>query len=97
MIVQLIVNVLVLTYNIYMLTFLNNTEKYDKVMKKQDRNFRKAAVVITWIMVILTGLSVLALAIGILAGMNRPVNVLQEMGTVPMMPLSSGSSLSSDF
>ena len=59
---------LVLTYGIFMLIYLNDAQKCDDVLTERDKNFRKAAVVITWIEVILTGLVTLALLLMLIAG-----------------------------
>jgi len=59
---------LTLVYAIFMLLFLNNVSKYDDTMSDRDRNFRKAAVVITWIQVILGGFVTLAFLLSLIAG-----------------------------
>jgi len=56
-----------LAYGIFLLIYLHNASKYTKQMTKQDQNFRKAALVITWIQVILSGLASLGALVGILS------------------------------
>lgn len=57
-----------LTYSIFLLIYLNNTGKYKNQMSSRDKKFRKAAVIITWIAIILGGLGVIGLLIALVAG-----------------------------
>lgn len=57
-----------LTYGIFLLTYLNATKKYALDMSKKDQDIRKAAVIITWIEIILTSLAIVGFAINILTG-----------------------------
>ncbi len=59
MIINLIWGVALLVYGIYMIMYLGNAKKCDKYMKKKDKTFRKAALVITWVQVVIMGLSML--------------------------------------
>jgi len=54
---------LIITYYIFMIIYLSNAQKCDKYMNKTDQNFRKAALVITWISVIISGLILFGLII----------------------------------
>ena len=56
----LVASLLVFVYTLYMMYYLTNAEKCDKYMKKQDQDFRKASLIITWISLVLSGISLLA-------------------------------------
>lgn len=55
----LIGSAIALTYSIFMMFFLNHSKKCDNALTKRDRNFRKVAVIITWIAIIIYGLGAL--------------------------------------
>lgn len=55
-------------YVLFLIFYLNDTKKYQSKMNKRDRDFRKVAVVVSWIDLVLTGLSVVAIVIMILTG-----------------------------
>ena len=57
-----------LVYGIFLLIYLNDTGKYKNQMSTRDKRFRQAAIIITWIEIVLTGLGCIGLLIGILAG-----------------------------
>jgi hypothetical protein len=57
-----------LAYSIFMLLFLNNAEKCDKHLSKRDTQFRKTAVIVTWVSIVVTSLSVLGLLVALLSG-----------------------------
>jgi hypothetical protein len=85
---------LALAYGIYMLMYLQDAKKCDAKLSKRDRQFRQAAVVITWIEVVMTGLSCLGLLIAILAGASSPVSLGQEIAYTPMSPVSDAVDMS---
>lgn len=53
----LLASILVFVYTLYMWYYLNDAEKCDKYLKKQDRDFRQAAKWITLASLILSGIS----------------------------------------
>jgi hypothetical protein len=59
---------LTITYGIFMIIYLSNAQKCDKYMDHKDQSFRKAALVITWIGVIISGLILLGLLVMLLSG-----------------------------
>jgi len=61
---------LTLTYGIFMIIYLSNAKKCDKYMEQRDQRFRKAALVITWIGVVLSGLILFGLLVMLLSGMK---------------------------
>ena len=65
---SLIGSLVALVYAVYMLIYLNNTAKCDKYLTKQDQTFRKVAVVVTWITIVLSGLSALGAFVALIAG-----------------------------
>jgi Ca2+/Na+ antiporter len=58
-IIYFILTALVFIYVVFLLKYLGNAEKCDKIMTKSDKDFRKAAYVITWIIVVLYGLALI--------------------------------------
>jgi hypothetical protein len=79
-----IFGVLTLVYGIFMLMYLNRAEKCDKFMKDQDRTFRKIAVVVTWVAVILQGLGVLGGLISLMSGSPSPMTAQDVFRQVPV-------------
>ena len=69
----LIVSVGTLVYGIFLLTYLNHTKKFSSQMTTRDKQFRTAAIVITWIEIISTGLACLGLLAIIIMG-NKIIN-----------------------
>lgn len=61
MLAALIVNALLLTYNIFLILYLTNAKKCDEHMSESDKQFRMAALVITYITAVSLGLSILIL------------------------------------
>lgn len=59
---------LILGYGIYLAVYLKNSKKYVSQMSAQDQNVRKAALVITVIQVVTSGLIALGLVIALLSG-----------------------------
>jgi Mn2+/Fe2+ NRAMP family transporter len=59
--IGIIVNALILVYNIFLILYLTNAKKCDEHMSNMDRQFRMAALVITYITAISSGLSILIL------------------------------------
>lgn len=59
--------VLLLVYNIYLLKYLDDTEELDPVMDEEQVKFRKAAVAITWIFIILIGIGLLTQIVNLLS------------------------------
>lgn len=49
----------VLIYDIFMILYLTNASKCDQYMNKQDSEFRKVALIFTYISAILIGLNIL--------------------------------------
>lgn len=90
----LIFGALFLAYGIYMLMFLEHAKKCDPKLSKHDQTFRQVAVVITWIEVVISALSVLGLLIGILSGAGSGISVAEELSYTPMSSMSSMSSMS---
>lgn len=68
MLTNFIVFGLVLTYGIFMLLYLTDAKKCDKYMSSRDTNFRKVALVLTWIDVVVVGLGLLGIFIALVAG-----------------------------
>ena len=83
---------LLLTYSIFLLKYLHNSRKCDKVMKKEDQDFRKAAYVITWVQVVLLGLLVLASLLSLLSG-RRVTSGMLVGGALGAVSPGSDSSL----
>lgn len=83
---------LLLTYSIFLLMYLHKSRQCDKTMKKRDRDFRKAAYVITWVQVILLGLLVLASLLSLLSG-RRVTSDMLVSGALGAVSPSSESSL----
>lgn len=80
----LIFSGLVLAYSIYMLMFLEDTgKKCANKLSKRDRQFRKAAVIITWIDVILAGLYCVGLIIGLLSGAGKGISLGMDFSYTP--------------
>jgi hypothetical protein len=63
---------LVLTYGIFMLLYLTDAKKCDKYMSSRDTNFRKVALVLTWIDVVVVGLGLLGIFIALVSGQSSP-------------------------
>lgn len=84
---SLVIMGLTFTYGIFLLFYLNNTKKFVSHMTDRDKNFRKVAVIVTWIEVILTGLGILALIFNIVSGMKYT-------GDYPSSPLSDMAKMS---
>jgi hypothetical protein len=59
---------LTLTYGIFMIIYLSNAKKCDQYMNNRDQDFRKAALIITWVGVVLTGLILIGVLIMLLSG-----------------------------
>ena len=59
-----------MVYLSYMLTYLKDARKCDKYMSDQDQQFRNAAVVITWLALVVTGFSWLGMVSILLFGDN---------------------------
>jgi hypothetical protein len=57
-----------LVYGIFLLMYLNDNKKYASQMSKRDQNFRKAAVIITWVEIIATGAALIGLFISLFWG-----------------------------
>lgn len=57
----IIINCLVLTYSIFLILYLTNAKKCDEHMSEMDRQFRVAALVITYISTALLGILTLIL------------------------------------
>lgn len=57
---------LLFVYTLFLLKYLGDTSMCN--MDKQNRDFRKAAVVITWIQLVLSGLGALASLITLITG-----------------------------
>jgi len=57
--VGLIANSLTLTYLIFLILYLYDDKKFENQMSERNQNFRMAAIVITWIYIVLYGLSIL--------------------------------------
>lgn len=66
---------LTLVYTIFMLMYLNETEKCD--LDDENKKFRKAAVVITWIQIVFGGLFALACLLLLIAGPQQQKYILQ--------------------
>lgn len=90
----LIYGSLALVYGIFMLMYLNDAKKCDPKLSKRDREFRKVAVVVTWIEIILSGLSVLACLIALLAGLRKPASLGEQ---ISLSPIGSGMSEMGDM
>ena len=71
-----------LVYGIFLLTYLNHNKKFKSQMTSRDKTFRKAAIVITWIEIVATGMWLVALMISIFSG--------SEPYYSPMMSSSMG-------
>jgi ABC-type antimicrobial peptide transport system permease subunit len=63
LLITLIVSCLSFVYGIFMIMYLTDAKRCDKYMNDRDKNFRKVALVISWIDVVLTGLSILGVII----------------------------------
>lgn len=70
LLINFIVGGLVLTYGIFMLLYLTDAKKCDKYMSSRDANFRKVALVLTWIDVVVIGIGLLGIFIALLGGMS---------------------------
>lgn len=68
MLTNFIVFGLVLTYGIFMLLYLTDAKKCDQYMSSRDANFRKVALVLTWIDVVVVGLSLVGIFIALVSG-----------------------------
>lgn len=68
LLIQFVVSSLFLIYGIFMLLFLNDMNKYEETMSDRDKGFRKAAVVITWISIVMNGLMVAGSLLLLIAG-----------------------------
>lgn len=80
-IIYFILTLLVFVYVVFLLKYLGNAQKCDKIMKKSDSDFRKAAYVITWIIVVLYGLSALG---ALMIVFNVPSGVkLENLSRMP--------------
>ena len=78
----LIFSALLLAYGIFLLRYLNDAKRCDRQMNVHNRNFRKAAVVITWVHVVLAGLGVLTSLLSLLTGRNvTGATLLNEMSS----------------
>jgi len=65
--IALIGSGIALTYAVFMLLFLRHSKKCDAALSKRDRNFRKVALVVSWIAVIVYGMAVLGALINFIA------------------------------
>ncbi len=68
LLISLISTALALVYGIFMLLYLTDAKKCDQYLKTRDKNFREVALVITWIEVILMGLSTLGIFVALVSG-----------------------------
>ena len=66
LLIGFVVYSLQLVYGIFMLLYLNSTAKCDS--SSQNKTFRKAAVVITWIQIISCGLLAIGCLLLLIAG-----------------------------
>lgn len=65
---------LVLVYDIFMIMYLSDAEKCDKNLSSRDRDFRKVALAITWVSVVLVGIMLLAGLIILVSGKSDDIN-----------------------
>lgn len=70
LVINFIAYALMLTYDIFMIIYLSDAQKCDQHMTQRDRNFRKVALVITWIAAVLSGLVLIATLVAILSGVK---------------------------
>lgn len=59
LLISLVTSAISLIYGIFMIKYLNSAAKCDKQLSEGDRTFRKVALVVSWISVVLAGLSLL--------------------------------------
>lgn len=65
--ITLIGALIALAYGVFMLKFLNDSKKCDKMFNNRDKNFRKVAIVITWLSIILNGLLIIGSFVDVIA------------------------------
>lgn len=70
LLINFIVEGLIFTYCIFMLLYLTDAKKCDKYMSSRDANFRKVALVLTWISVVIIGIGLLGTFIAMVSGMS---------------------------
>lgn len=73
LVVSFLLNIIALVYGIFMIIYLNDASTCDKYLTKRDSTFRKVALVVSWIDVVLTGLVLLGLLAVMISGTNHPV------------------------
>jgi hypothetical protein len=71
---------LALTYAIFMLIYLGNAKKCDQYLNPTDRRFRKAAYIITWIEVVLVGITLAGMLITGLMYLSRGSSGYSKVG-----------------
>lgn len=86
----LLVTLLGFVYAFFMIMYLNNTKKCEKGMSNRDKTFRKIALVITWINIVLLGLYIIVTVIALVSG-DRSLEM--DLGVYPTMSSSSMSTL----
>ena len=72
-----------LAYGVYLMMYLQNSKKYASQMSMRDQDFRKIALVVTGIQIVMSGLIALGLIIALLAG--------DSTSYIPVSPLPSGT------
>lgn len=69
--IKFVMHALLLVYLVFLVMYLNDAKKTDMYMSKQNQNVRQVALVVTWIMLILSGLK-MVVCLGKMAGINLP-------------------------
>lgn len=85
LLVFLVAGILGFVYALFMVMYLNNTKKCEKVLSKHDKTFRKIALVVTWINLVLMGLYVVFTVIALLSGDKM---LAMNLGTMPSSSMS---------
>jgi len=60
LVLNLVFFVLGIVYQVYMVMYLTDAKKCDKHMSKRDANFRKVALVITWVILTIYALVIIS-------------------------------------
>lgn len=66
--VYIVVLILEVVYAIFMIKFLNHTKTRCKDLTTEDKHFRSAAVVITWVMLVIDALAILITTVALMRG-----------------------------
>lgn len=82
---SLVVYGLSLAYSIFLLVYLEDNKKFVPQMSDRDRRFRTAALVITWINIILMALAMVGIVIELISGEKSNYSIVSSESPSELM------------